>query len=234
MHELENIIWQSILHDAKKLTQCTEKAGLYHADVAPFAGMEEYNTENFKVLHSMVTDPRSLVFITGQEINIPDIWYVKMNMTIDQMLFSGRQSSFEFDNEHIIPLNETHVPQMLALTKQTVPGPFFRNTILFGQYHGIFDGDRLVSMAGLRLSTLQYKEISAVCTHPDYLGKGFATLLIRHMISLILQDRHIPFLHVRSDNAGAIRVYEKLGFTFRKNMYLNTVSRKEISKALSV
>jgi predicted GNAT family acetyltransferase len=125
-----------------------------------------------------------------------------------------------------IPLTDIHIPQMLALTKLTNPGPFAERTIDFGHYHGIFDGDKLVAMAGQRLHAGNYAEISAVCTHPDHLGKGYAKQLLLHQIHRIKANRETPFLHVRNDNERAINVYKSLGFETRTEIYFYVVVKE--------
>jgi predicted GNAT family acetyltransferase len=98
------------------------------------------------------------------------------------------------------------------LVKLTKPGPFGKRTIDFGYYHGIFDHGQLVAMTGQRLHAENYTELSAVCTHPDHLGKGYATALMKHQLQIILTHSQKPFLHVREDNERAIAVYDRLGF----------------------
>jgi predicted GNAT family acetyltransferase len=101
----------------------------------------------------------------------------------------------------------------------TKPGPFAMRTIEFGYYHGIFDRDKLVAMTGQRLHPGHYAEVSAVCTHPDHLGKGYAAALLLHQLAIIRRQGKIPFLHVRADNDRAIALYERLGF--RENGPMN-------------
>ncbi|HVG42779.1 MAG TPA: GNAT family N-acetyltransferase, partial [Chitinophagaceae bacterium] len=67
-----------------------------------------------------------------------------------------------------------HVEQMMQLATLTKPGPFGPHTIDFGYYYGIFEEGKLVAMTGQRLHVAHFTEISAVCTHPDHLGKGYA------------------------------------------------------------
>jgi len=71
-------------------------------------------------------------------------------------------------------LKPDDVPEMLALAELTEPGPFRQRTIEFGGYMGIRDAGRLVAMAGQRLSLTGFTEVSAVCTHPEYRGRGYA------------------------------------------------------------
>jgi predicted GNAT family acetyltransferase len=81
-------------------------------------------------------------------------------------------------------------------------------------------------MAGFRLGIGPYREISAVCTHPDYLGRGYAAALIRHLIVLIVAKSWIPFLHVLKENTDAIKLYEKLGFRVRSEMQFNVIEKR--------
>jgi predicted GNAT family acetyltransferase len=109
-------------------------------------------------------------------------------------------------------LNDNNAGEMVELATLTKPGPFNLRTHEFGHYFGVFQQDRLVAMAGQRFHPGNYSEISAVCTHPDHLGRGYASLLIQHQLVLIRQQNRIPFLHVRDDNSRAISLYLRLGF----------------------
>jgi predicted GNAT family acetyltransferase len=63
----------------------------------------------------------------------------------------------------------------------------------------------------------KFTEISAVVTHPEHTGKGYAKQLIACASRKIFSLGNIPYLHVADTNIGAIRLYEKLGFvTMRK------------------
>ena len=73
-------------------------------------------------------------------------------------------------------------------------------------------------MTGQRLHVQQYSEISAVCTHPDHIGKGYGATLVQHAVNLILDQDKIPYLHVREDNERAIKLYQRLGFNVRSGM----------------
>ena len=108
---------------------------------------------------------------------------------------------------------------MLALTKLTMPGPFGARTREMGDYFGIRGAGTLAAMAGERLRLPGYTEISAVCTHPDHLGRGYASALMEMLMERICSRGELPFLHVRSENARAIQVYERLGFRIRASLH---------------
>ncbi len=101
---------------------------------------------------------------------------------------------------------------MVALAELTEPGPFRERTIELGVFYGIFHGDRLVAMAGQRTHLPGHVEVSAVCTHPDARGRGYARQLISTVADEIREREKTPFLHSFTDNYPAIRVYESLGF----------------------
>jgi predicted GNAT family acetyltransferase len=65
---------------------------------------------------------------------------------------------------------------------------------------------------GQRLACPGYREISAVCTHPEHRGQGHAGRLIGQTSRAILADGAIPFLHVSASNKSAWALYENLGF----------------------
>ena len=75
------------------------------------------------------------------------------------------------------------------------------------------------------MNPVPYAEISAVCTHPDYLGRGYASKLLLFQIRRIRVAGQIPFLHVLSTNERAIRVYERLGFVIRKETTLYVMKK---------
>ena len=129
------------------------------------------------------------------------------------------------DTTEIAALGKEHVPQMLSLTKLTNPGPFSERTIEFGNYTGIFNSGELVAMAGQRLHPFNYIEISAVCTHPDHAGKGYGKALVAGQAKQILSAGSIPFLHTRTDNTTAIRLYERLGFTVRSEVMFYVIQK---------
>jgi ribosomal protein S18 acetylase RimI-like enzyme len=115
-------------------------------------------------------------------------------------------------------LGHDDVPAMLDLVRRTEPGPFRPRTIDLGRYLGIHRDGVLVAMAGERLRPPGWTEISAVCTDPVYRGQGLATRLVRAVAAGILDRGDTPFLHTSAANTTAIRLYESLGFTLRRNL----------------
>ena len=116
---------------------------------------------------------------------------------------------------------------MLALAQLTEPGPFGTRTRELGTFLGIRKEGKLVSMAGVRLHFPGFVEVSAVCTHPDHLGQGYAAELMLEVMARIRQGGEVPFLHVRQNNTRAIPIYERLGFKQRTVFQLSLVQSKK-------
>ena len=117
---------------------------------------------------------------------------------------------------NIVELGPQDSAEMIALTALTKPGPFSTRTHELGTYLGIRDSGTLVAMAGERLKVPGHTEVSAVCTHPDHTGKGYAAILMLEVMKGIRGRGETPFLHSRQDNLRAIEVYKRLGFRERK------------------
>jgi predicted GNAT family acetyltransferase len=88
-----------------------------------------------------------------------------------------------------------------------------------GTYLGIRKDGKLVAMAGERLKLPGYTEISAVCTHPEHLGHGYAGFLMTILAERIRERGETAILHVRAENMRAVQLYERLGFKRRLLSY---------------
>jgi predicted GNAT family acetyltransferase len=217
-HVLDNPGWNALISGNSNLANGNDEVKYFAKDVSPFVGFKHSTHQSFQTLFDIVPHNGPLGFITPVETEIPQQWEVLQAIKSYQMVFDEAIEPAGVTAE-LKPLTTEHVPQMLALTKLTNPGPFAEKTIDFGHYQGIFDGDKLVAMAGQRLNIFNYAEISAVCTHPDYLGRGYARQLLLHHVHRIRAASNIPFLHVRHDNHRAVKVYEGLGFVARRYIW---------------
>ena len=117
------------------------------------------------------------------------------------------------------------VDDMLDLVQSTRPGPFRRRTIELGTYLGIRRDGTLIAMAGERMHPPGWSEISAVCTDPEFRGEGLASRVMLAVVEVIRRRGDLPFLHAAADNTSAIRLYENLGFTHRREAVFQAVQR---------
>ena len=223
-HPLDNPVYNALISNNKNLSNGNEQAKHIADDVAPFVGLKHNSDDDFRQLYELLPYDRPGVFIKHIEQEIPKNWNILRAFKCYQMVFN--EPAVYEPSAKIVDLTHEHIPAMLELTKLTNPGPFLERTIDFGHYRGIFDGEKLVAMAGQRMHAFNYAEISAVCTHPDYLGKGYARQLLLNQAQRIQAEGNIPYLHVLTTNDRAIKVYEGIGFTIRKEMYFYVLQKK--------
>lgn len=221
---LNNPVWGALTSGDKELSFGTETVKFFDETVSPFAGFAQDYDGGFDELHALLPPGRTILYAVPYSIEPPNGWQLLHGIPGLQFVYEGPTGT-EPVPSNLVPLGEEHIAQMVELATLTKPGPFGPRTIDFGYYYGIFEGDRLVAMTGQRLHVHQFSEISAVCTHPDHLGKGYAAALVQQALHLILQQGQTPFLHVRADNSRAIALYERLGFTVRGQMNFYVLKR---------
>jgi ribosomal protein S18 acetylase RimI-like enzyme len=222
---LHNPVYIGLTSGDQHLGLGSENVKYFDEAVSPFVAFDEGYKKGFEELYDLLPAGRNILYAIPQAIGTPKGWQLLHEI-------KGVQMVFEEGREFLpalfapVPLDAPYAAEMVELAKLTKPGPFGLRTIEFGHYYGIFDQDKLVAMTGQRLHPQQYTEVSAVCTHPDHLGKGYASALVQHQVQLILQQGKIPFLHVREDNSRAIALYERLRFRISRNMNFYFMKRE--------
>lgn len=221
---LDNPIWFALNSVNAHLGSGNDNVKLFDAAVAPFAGLSVYAPGNFKQLFDLVSPDQVVVLFYPEADLDPAPFNVVVKVPGYQMVFEGKEPE-AISGEELVRLTEKDLEEMLALTKLAQPGPFAGRTIDFGGYLGIFQDQKLVAMGGQRLQTQGFTEISAICTHPDSAGKGFAGKVLNELVRNIIASGNVPYLHVRADNARAIKLYQYLGFVIRTEMYFHVIKK---------
>ena len=120
---------------------------------------------------------------------------------------------------------------MLELATLTRPGPLTLRAQALGEFFGVKVDGRLVAMAGERMKTDGFTEVSGVCTHPDFHGRGLARLVSVFITHRILDRGETPFLHAFATNNAAIKLYESIGFELRTMMNVAMIRAEEAATA---
>jgi GNAT superfamily N-acetyltransferase len=220
---LDNIVWNALSGPQKKFSAGNERARRYAAGFSPIVGFPDQAQPDFAALEAFC-EPGERFYSDGWSGAAPAGWRIEVESTMFKMVWDGALSAAD-EAPEAIPLGAEYAPQALALADLTRPGPFGLRTIELGEYFGVFDGERLIAMAGERMHAGRLREISGVATHPDYQGRGLAKRLMLKLIRRQLQRVETPFLHVMSANTGARGLYERMGFRNYKESVVRVVSR---------
>jgi GNAT superfamily N-acetyltransferase len=218
---LDNPIWYALSTDQSYLAQSNHLAKRFPRDVAPFGAMKAQSQSEYGALAQILCGDVAALFLASKPVLPPD-WSMRLSGDMYQMTFDAPPPAEP--NQSFRKLAQADVPEMLALTKLTEPGPFLPRTIELGAYYGIHDSGSLVAMAGERLHLTGFTEVSAVCTHPNFRGRGYGNALMSVVISGIMNREETPFLHVKTDNP-ALALYKKLGFQIRAQLHLAVIQQ---------
>ena len=223
VHPLDRPIWEALRTTHAFMAEGDELAKRYPREVSPLAALREQSPEAYASLGKLLDPDEAVVLFLTEPPRPPAGWNLVRNSGLEQRVCAA-PPALPRSAAVIEPLVLSDVPEMVALAELTKPGPFRTRTIEFGGYIGIRHSGKLVAMAGQRTRPAGYTEISAVCTHPDARGRGYAELLIVSLARAVFERGETPFLGVRPDNESAKRLYEKLGFKLRAVQHLAAVA----------
>ncbi|WP_168791617.1 GNAT family N-acetyltransferase [Paraburkholderia aromaticivorans] len=225
--DLDRPIWAALTTKQAHLGYGDGLARRYHPDVAPFAALASETPAAYQALLQLLLPHEQAVVLRSDEPIGPIDGLQMTHAGVIHQMIARHHEAGSVDDHEVIRLGDADAKDMLALAQKTKPGPFGKRTGEMGNYIGIREQGRLIGMAGERMRVDGYVEISAVCVDEDYRGHGLAGRLIKVLRREIEQRGDTPFLHVFSDNASAIGLYERLGFALRRTFQLTRIGHAD-------
>lgn len=223
--ELDNPFWSSLRSRHRAIARVDGDVARYPADFAPFLGVADASINAVAGLQKLV-EPGESVFMLGiVPARIPGGWRLHGFPALAQM---------QCDTPLAVPagpdaieLTAAHREDVLALTALVYPHYFRKRTMALGRYRGIYLDGRLAAIAGERLGTNETQEISAICTHPDFVGRGLARRLLALSTNAALASGRLAFLHVSHANPRALQLYARAGYRLRRDIGFWELQRPE-------
>lgn len=219
---LHNVFWQSLNGHHRHFSTGDARARRYSTGFSPIVGFPQEDQADFHALAELFEIGEQF-YCGGWTGTVPDGWTLHADAKMYRMVWQGDASSIDLEADEdthrrrypdlvLAPVLAKHAEQAVALARLTNPGPFGLRTIELGDYLAYFKDQTLVAMSGERMHAGQFHEVSGVCTHPDFQGKGLARRLMNIIISRQLARGETPFLHVMSHNHHAHELYLRMGF----------------------
>jgi predicted GNAT family acetyltransferase len=221
-HPLDHPIWNALASVQSTVAEGDDRARRYPAAMAPFAATRDTSQESYAALRPLVSGNDRVALFTSYAIDPPKGFTIELATTAEQMV--APTSISDVVRASVVELGERDVSAMRDLVELTKPGPLGPRTHELGRFLGVWDDRQLVAMAGERMKMPGYTEITVVCTHPSRRGQGPGEDVVNAVSRRIRARGNIPFLHVFSNNAPAIALYRRLGFTLRCQLQLTIMS----------
>ena len=221
-HPLDRQIWSALSGRQAHLSSGDSRARRLDPALGPFAATIDEAPDSYAALGALMRGGPNFVLFTHEPPPASDAFTAVFSSTLDQ--FVGIGAASDTPRADLQRLGADDAADMLALADLTQPGPFLIRTHELGAFFGVKIDGRLAAMAGERLKPDGHTEITAVCTHPDFRGRGLAAALIRRVAEEIMERGEIPFLHVFSHNLPAIAVYERLGMAKRRSFVVTRLA----------
>lgn len=216
LHTLQNPVWYALEETHKKFLVEYNCVKFYHPEICPFGAFKDASkAKDALTAYSKLTD--SFFLVSEDGVPTYDENFVVLDRKIEgcQMVLNTL-AEVEIQEE-IVPLNTTHMQAIYDLIWLVMPGYYKKRSLEMGNYYGIFKDQKLVAVAGQRMQTNSFVEVSGVVTHPDYTRRGFAKQLIAHNTKHILSVNKYAILHTNKSNP-AIGLYKTLGYELTRDM----------------
>ena len=207
---LDNIFWHTLNGAHAAFSSGTATARRYAQGFSPIVAFADQVRPDFAALLPFCA-PGEQFYVSCWNDETASDWQIVAESTMYRMVWDAPPLALEGE-EDFVALGPEHVAQAMELAALTKPGPFGPRTMELGDYFGCIVDGRLAAMAGERAQAGNFREISGVCTHPDFQGRGLARRLMAKLINRGMQRGETPFLHVMCHNEGAHRLYLKMGF----------------------
>ena len=226
MHPLDNPFWSSLRSRHRVLGLHVSGVARYPAEYAPFLGLEAADADVVAGLEALV-EPGESVYLLGVLPRVPQGWALEAFRPLAQMTCPALIEVP--DGPDTIELDASHRADVLALTALVYPHYFRERTMELGRYFGIYEDGRLAAMIGERLGDDLHQEMSAICTHSDFTGRGYAQRLTAMLTNDTFARGRQPYLHVSHENTRAKALYERMGYRLRRDIPFWSLTRPVVS-----
>ena len=223
-YPLDRPVWSMLTGRQAHLAEGDARAVRIDRGYGPFGAAADRSDTAQAALAALVPADSELWIVEGERWPVPPGTREVKRAVLAQMVAEGSPPEARPGEPAIVALGEADAGEMAALAGHAQPGPWSTTTHRYGPFFGIREDGRLLAMAGQRMLMPGMAEVSGVATWEDCRGRGLARALIGHVMRAMAARGETPFLHSYADNAGAIALYESLGFRIRREVHVLAIA----------
>jgi len=224
-HPLDRPVWSMLTGRQAHLAEGDAHAVRIDRGYGVFGVAADTGAEAQAALAALVPGDGEIWIVEGEPWEVPPGTREVKRAVLAQMVAEGPPPAPREGEPAILALGEEDAAEMAALAEHAKPGPWGPKTHRYGPFFGIRENGRLLAMAGQRILVPGMAEVSGVATWADCRGRGLARTLIGHVMRAMVARGETPFLHSYADNAGAIGLYESLGFRIRRQVHVLVIAK---------
>ena len=228
-HILDHPAWNALATRHAHLAEGGPLARRYRPDIIPFAAARDGSEESLAALAALPRPGEDMMLAEPGGVTLPPGLAAVATGTVVQMVLARPPARLA--DAPIERLTEADAAEMLALATLTRPGPFTLGAQALGAFFGIRIDGRIAAMAGVRMRQEGFTEVSGVCSHPDFRGRGLARTLSVFMTHRLLDRGDTPYLHAWETNTAAIGLYATIGYETRTRLDVAQVRIEETAVA---
>jgi len=223
-HVLDRPTWNALTTRHAALSEGGALAKRYDPSIIPFAAARDDSDEALQALAALPAPGEAMLFAETRIALPPGLVPV---IEADGVQMILKRPPPKVADARIERLSDADAAEMLDLATLTKPGPFTLKAQALGEFFGVRIDGRLAAMAGVRMKQEGFTEVSGVCTHPDFQGRGLGRLLSVFMTHRIVERGETPYLHAYATNDAAIGLYKKIGYELRAELQVAVVRTGE-------
>lgn len=224
-HPLDRPVWSMLTGRQAHLAEGDGRAVRIDRGYGVFGAAPDISADAQAALAALVPNDGEIWIVEDAPWPVPPGTREVKRAILAQMVAAGAPPVPREGQPAIIALGDDNAPEMTALAEHAKPGPWGPKTHRYGPFFGIREDGRLLAMAGQRILVPGMAEVSGVATWEDCRGRGLARALIGHVMREMVARGEQPFLHSYADNAGAIGLYESLGFRIRREVHVLVIAK---------
>jgi ribosomal protein S18 acetylase RimI-like enzyme len=225
MEPLDHPQWAALASEHARFARRNGRALAYPSDVTPMSGLgDPEDPQAWADLAALLDEGEKTILMFRRPPEPQPVMRLLFQRFILQMTGPELAPALPPEPEGLVKLGLEDGSDMVALAALTEPGPMGLRTVTMGNWWGVRREGELVAMAGQRMHLTGLVEVSGVCTHPRVRGEGLARTLILRVMHDIAARGEGSFLHLKTENAAALGLYQSLGFEVRTEIHMSVVA----------